>query len=286
VLPSPTPISVFLPSPSTPTCTHASFSLSIIYHFTYLAFLQFFKPLEIRHKLRLPTYLTCFFLVFSWLEFIHRLFSIISSTFHRVFCNFWQGVSFNFSDLDLHSSNNNYKTRTSPMGSPASLDSTDGRRSLRRLMLPRICSLRRVGAMVALPTFHLDCLQCFWASPANPAAKRPPLGGAWTSRAVTDGSHSFSINKTFAIFAFLVCLFYWASLLSPFPPVYPYFGVRVLVTRYTCEITFNGDPGFVALVPQTKRSAPSEALPPHTFIHRLNFGLSKPSYVCTFNFLL
>jgi len=96
VLPSPTPIFVFIPSPSTPACNHTSFSLSIIYHFTLLASLQFFMPLEIRHKLHLPTYLTCFFLLFSWLESIHRLFMIISSTFHRVFCNFWQGVLFQF----------------------------------------------------------------------------------------------------------------------------------------------------------------------------------------------
>jgi len=40
-------------------------------------------------------------------------------------------------DLDLHSSKNNYKTRTSPTGSSASPDSTDGCRSLRRLLLPR-----------------------------------------------------------------------------------------------------------------------------------------------------
>jgi hypothetical protein len=44
------------------------------------------------------------------------------------------------------------------------------------------------------------------------------------------------------------------------------------VTQYTCEITFNGDPGFVASVPQTKGPASLEALPPRTFIHKLNFG--------------
>jgi hypothetical protein len=73
-------------------------------------------------------------------------------------------------------------------------------------------SLRRVGVMVALPAFHLDRLRCFWASPANPAAERPPLGSVWISHAVTDDSHSFSINRTsvvFAIFVF-ICLFYWA----------------------------------------------------------------------------
>jgi hypothetical protein len=137
VLPSPPPISVFIPSPPTLTHNHLSFSLYIIYIFTNLATLQFFKPLEIRYKLHLPAYLTCFFLVFWWLESIHQLFMIFSSTFYRFFCNFGKGFCFNFSDLDLRSSNNNYKTRTLPTGSPASLDSTDGHRSLRRHLLPR-----------------------------------------------------------------------------------------------------------------------------------------------------
>jgi hypothetical protein len=56
--------------------------------------------------------------------------------------------------------------------------------------------------------------------------------------------------------------------------------------QYTCEITFNGDLGFVASVPQIKGPAFLEALPPRTFIHKLNFGLSKPSCVSTFNLLL
>jgi hypothetical protein len=118
VLPSPTPISVFIPSPSTPTRNHPSSSLSITYYFThlvslpfvrpieirhklrlstYLASLPFFKPLEIRHKLHLPTYLTCFFLIFFLcLQSIYRLFLLLSSIVHRVFCNFWQEVSFQF----------------------------------------------------------------------------------------------------------------------------------------------------------------------------------------------
>jgi hypothetical protein len=44
------------------------------------------------------------------------------------------------------------------------------------------------------------------------------------------------------------------------PPVYFCFGVRVLVTQYTFQITFNGKPDFVASVPQVIRPASSEAL--------------------------
>jgi hypothetical protein len=62
--------------------------------------------------------------------------------------------------------------------------------------------------------------------------------------------------------------------------------VLVLVTQYTCEITFNGDPDFVASVPQTKGPAFSKALSPHAFVSSLYFGLSKPSFVCISNFLL
>jgi hypothetical protein len=93
VLPSPPPISVFISSPSIPTYDYPYFSLSIIYLFNLLPSFPFFKPLELRHKLHLPTYLTCFLLVFVSLQ---RLFMLFSSAFHQVFCNFWQGVSFQF----------------------------------------------------------------------------------------------------------------------------------------------------------------------------------------------
>jgi hypothetical protein len=111
-------------------------------------------------------------------------------------------------------------------------------------MLQRaLCYLLHVDAMFVLPVFHLDRLRCFCASPVTTVAERPPFGGVWTSRVVTDDSHSSSINRTSAVFVF-VCLFYWAYLLYLPPPVYSSFGVLVFVTQYTCEITFNGDPGF------------------------------------------
>jgi hypothetical protein len=252
VLPPPTLISVFIPSPSTPTRNHPSFSLSITYYFTHLASLPFsrpmeirhklhlstylaslplFKPLEIRHKLHLPTYLIYFFLVFSRLQSIYGLFLLLSSTVHRVFCNFWQGVSFQFFRFrftlfqkqlqDTHLTNVSGFHRRSSFTPPASAPPR-----LAHMLQRALCSLRHVGAMFVLPSFHLDRLQCFWASPANPAAERPPLGGAWTSRAITDGSHSSSINRTFAVFTvfLFVCLFYWVYLLYPSPPVYPCFG--------------------------------------------------------------
>jgi hypothetical protein len=58
---------------------------------------------------------------------------------------------------------------------------------------------------------------------------------------------------------FCVCLFvfldFFVVLLSP------YFGILVIVTQYTYEITFNGDPDFVASVHRVNESASSEALP-------------------------
>jgi hypothetical protein len=226
-----------------------------------------------------------------------RPYLLHSSIFHRVFCNYWLGVSFQVFGFrstllqkqlqDTHLTNgltgvSGFHRRLSfppPAFAPPRVAHT-----LQRAL----CFLQRVGAMFVLPIFHLDRLQCFWASPANPAAERPPLGGAWTSRAVTDVSHSSSINRTSAVFAVFVfvCLFYWAYLLYSSPPVYPCFSVWVIVTQYTCEITFNGDPDFLASVPQIKGPASSEALPSRTFILILYFGLPKPSCVCIFNFLL
>jgi hypothetical protein len=119
-----------------------------------------------------------------------------------------------------------------------------------------------------------------------PIAERPSLGGAWFSRASWDGSHTAS-SAIFAAAVFVfVCLFFWAFLLYPSLPVYPYFGVWVFVTQCTYEIIFNGDPGFVASVPQANGPASSEALPPRTFIHSLYFGLPKPFCTCVFYFLL
>jgi hypothetical protein len=125
----------------------------------------------------------------------------------------------------------------------------------------------------------------FWKFPPLPIAERLSLGGAWFSRASWEGSHTASsANIAAAVFVFL-CLLYWAYLLYYFPPVYPCFGVWVLVTQYTFEITFNGDPGFVASVPRANGPASSEALPPRTFVLSFNFGLPRP-FCCVFSFLL
>jgi hypothetical protein len=91
--------------------------------------------------------------------------------------------------------------------------------------------------------------------PPLPIAERPSLGSAWFSRPSWDGSHTASSSIFAAVVFVFVCLFFWAFLLYPSPPVYPYFGVWVLVTQYTYEITFNGDPSFVASVPRANGPA-------------------------------
>jgi hypothetical protein len=153
-------------------------------------------------------------------------------------------------------------------------------------------SVLRSGQRVATPfaptTSHHFGHRWFRAKPAFPVAERPSLGGACTSRAVTDGSHSSSFYWTSAVLAVCVFiyLFYWAYLLYPSPPLYLYFCVWVLVTQYTCDITFIGDPSFVVSVSRAKGLASSEALPPRTFIHSFKFGLPKPFCFCFFKFSL
>jgi len=78
-----------------------------------------------------------------------------------------------------------------------------------------------------------------------------------------------------------VCLFVLLGLFIV--PLSPYFGVWVLVTQYTCEITFIGDPDFVASVPRANEPTSSKVLPPRTYIPRLYFGLPKPFCICIFN---
>jgi hypothetical protein len=68
-------------------------------------------------------------------------------------------------------------------------------------------------------------------------------------------------------------------------PIFCYYGVWVLVTQYTFEITFTGDPGFVTSVSRANGPAFSEALPPRTFVLSFIFGLPRPS-CCVFSLLL
>jgi len=94
------------------------------------------------------------------------------------------------------------------------------------------------------------------------------------------------IKNEFVGLIVFVLLFFWAYLLYPSPHVYPCFSVWVHVTQYTCEITFNGDPDFVASVPRVKGPASSEALPPRTYVLSLIFGLPIPCCICVFYFPL
>jgi len=111
---------------------------------------------------------------------------------------------------------------------------------------------------------------------------QPPVVPAYSAASQTASSAIFSTAVIVFVF---VCMFLWAFLLFPSPLVYPCLGVWVLVTQYTFEITFNGDPGFVASVPRANGPASSEALPPRTFVLSFNFGLPRSS-CCVFSFLL
>jgi hypothetical protein len=133
---------------------------------------------------------------------------ILSSTFHRVFCNFWQGVSFKFfgsrSTLlqqqlqDTHLTNGFIGVSGFHRLSP---------------FTPLAPASPRVDVMFALSAFHLDRLRCFWALPANLAAERPPLGGACAPRLVVEGSHP-SFLWTSAVY-FIVFLGLFVVSLSP-----------------------------------------------------------------------
>jgi hypothetical protein len=115
---------------------------------------------------------------------------------------------------------------------------------------------------------------------ALPVVERPPLGGACFSRASKNSSH-LSSEAAVCVFLFM---YLWALLLYHSPLVYPCFYVWVLVTQYTCQITFTGNLGFVAFMPRANGPASSEALPPRTFIFSFIFGLPRPCFV--FYFLL
>jgi hypothetical protein len=56
------------------------------------------------------------------------------------------------------------------------------------------------------------------------------------------------------------------------------------MTQYTCQITFNGDPDFVASVPRVKRHVSSEVLPSRSYVIKFIFELSR--LYCVFYFLV
>jgi hypothetical protein len=208
----------------------------------------------------------------------------MSSTFHCVYCSFWDRVLFQFfcsrSMLFPQPLHDTLLTtrfigvsviyQQSPFPPPPS-----PRPCVVHTLQRVFCSLRRVDAMFGLPAFNHDLQRCFMALPAFLAAERLSLGGACVSRAVRDGSHTAFCFWISVVFAF-VFLFFWAYLFY-FPHVHPRNrGVWVLVTQYTLQITFNGNPGFVASVPRTKGPASSEALPLHNFILSFVLGLPSP----------
>lgn len=143
------------------------------------------------------------------------------------------------------------------------------------------CSLRRVDVMFSLPTFNHDLHWCFMGLSAFLVAEWLSLGGAWDTRAVSEGSH-FALCFWISVVFVFVFLFFWAFLCY-FPHVYPCnWCVCVIVTQYTTQITLSGDPDFVAFVPRAKGPASSKVLSPHTFI--LSFVLGLPSPI-TFYFV-
>jgi hypothetical protein len=147
-------------------------------------------------------------------------------------------------------------------------------------------SLRRVMATFGLPTFNHDFHRCFMGLPVFLAAERLSLGGACVSRTVRDGSHTACCLWIYVVFVY-VFLSFWAYLFSFLYVHLCNRCVWVFVTQYTTQITFNGDPGFVASVPRAKGPASSEALPPRTFILSFVFGLPSPIlYYFVFDLLM
>jgi hypothetical protein len=109
-----------------------------------------------------------------------------------------------------------------------------------------------------------------------PVVERPPLGGAWFSRASRNGSHPTYTSTVVCEFFFFL-MYFWAFWLYPSPHVHPYFYIWILVTQYTYQITFNSDSGFVAFMPQAKGPASSETLSSRSYVLRFIFGLPSPT---------
>ncbi len=140
-----------------------------------------------------------------------RLYMVFSSAPHRVLCNFWKGFMIEIfesrSTLLLRFLHDTLLTngfsgvpgfhRWSPVLPPPP---PPQRVACTLQSVPR--SGRRVATPFDPTASHHFGHRWFRAKPVFPVAERPPFGGACSSRAVTDGSHSFSINRTSVVFAF------------------------------------------------------------------------------------
>jgi hypothetical protein len=115
----------------------------------------------------------------------------LSSTFHRVYCNFWDRVLFQFFHsrsmlfpqplhdtlLTTGSIGVSVIHQQSPFTPPPSI-----RPCVAHTLQRVFCSLRRVDAMFGLPTFNHDFHRCFMDLSACLAAERLSLGGACLTR--------------------------------------------------------------------------------------------------------
>jgi hypothetical protein len=183
--------------------------------------------LELRPNLHLPTYLYSNFFVLSW--FVSSQQQPLSSTFHRVYCNFLDRVLFQFFRFrsmlfpqPLHETllttgfiGVSVIHQQSPFTPPPSI-----RPCVAHTLQRVFYSLRRVDAMFGLPTVNHDFHWCFMGLSAFLAAERLSLGGACVSCAVREGSHTalcFWISVVF-FFCFLIFLGLLV-LLSPCSPL-------------------------------------------------------------------
>jgi hypothetical protein len=241
--------SIFHPSTTPPN--HPYFSPFVI-HPTYL---HFFQSLEIRQNLHLPIYPFTTLLVFWFIVSTQHLFLVIPSIPHRVLCNFWKGFI-----IEIFGSISTFLLQflqdtllTNRLSGVPSIHQ-------RSLLFPppsahlRVAythqrvhrSCRRVTTTSAHSASRRLGLWWFRAKQAFPEAERPPLGSAWSSRAVREGSHSFSINRTSATYVSVSVFFLFIyGLICFFPLVLLCcYCVWSLWALYQHQTTFIGSPDF------------------------------------------
>jgi hypothetical protein len=185
---------------------------------------QCFWLLELRPNLHLHTYLYSNFFFLSW--FVSSQQQPLFSTFHRVYCNFWDRDLFQFFcsrsmlfPQPLHDTllttgfiGVSVTHQQSPF-TPSPFIRPCVAHTLQRIF----CSFRRVDVMFGLPTFNHDFHLYFMGLLVFLAAERLSLGGACVSRTVREGSHT-----AFCLWISIVFVFVFLGLfvlLSPCSPL-------------------------------------------------------------------
>jgi hypothetical protein len=164
---------------------------------------------------------------FQYPAFTQQMIPVCSIFLHQVFCDFWIDCKFDIFGfrstslcLSLHDTHliNGFVVVFCIHRWSSHLHPPPTHRRVAHTHLGEFFSFRPVVAPLASPGFLRKDLWWIQSALSFSVDERPFLGSAWTSHAVRAGSHSFSFNRTSAVYVIVsvfFCLFLGLFVFSP-----------------------------------------------------------------------